>query len=372
MAEIKKSKSPRLSHPLAGANFSTLMTVLSSNGFVRGSKIPHALLASLASVARTPFSLAERAYVAKKRREYGLSKPPVFILGHWRSGTTHLYNVMSRDPGFGYVSPFATALPWDFLLMGKALEPLLARALPSGRYIDNVPVEPTSPQEDEIGLANMTPLSYYHGLYFPKHFERNFKAGVFLDGISPKQREEWKTILRYYYDKLSIAFQGQTLLIKNPVYTARLALLREMWPDAKFIHIHRNPYKVFTSMRNFYSALFREFALQDYGHVDVDRIIFETYTRMMDAITGDSQGLADNQFIEMRFDDFQKAPLDQISALYEQLELDGFEAARPGFEAYLKSITGYKKNTYHFPEDIVEKVQKHWGPYIDRWGYAAP
>ena len=49
------------------------------------------------------------------------------------------------------------------LTLGRWLEPLLLKTLPSERFIDNVPVMPDSPQEDEIALANMTEPSFYHG-----------------------------------------------------------------------------------------------------------------------------------------------------------------------------------------------------------------
>ena len=65
---------------------------------------------------------------------------PVFIVGYWRSGTTHLHNVLSQAPQFGYVSPLAAGLPWDVLGIVRALRPLLERVLPSDRYVDNVQV----------------------------------------------------------------------------------------------------------------------------------------------------------------------------------------------------------------------------------------
>ncbi|MCD8529275.1 MAG: sulfotransferase, partial [Chitinophagales bacterium] len=33
-------------------------------------------------------------------------KQPVFILGHWRSGTTHLHYILHHDPQFGTLSNY--------------------------------------------------------------------------------------------------------------------------------------------------------------------------------------------------------------------------------------------------------------------------
>ncbi len=362
---------PKLFHPLCGADTLTLTRLLARHGLpIRHA--PELLIALAVSVLRAPFSLAEHVVTQAERGRIGVKEAPVFILGHWRSGTTHLYNVMSKAEDFGFVSPFATALPWDFLLIGRLFAPLLASALPEHRFIDNIPVEPDSPQEDEIGLANMTTLSFYHGLYFPRRFAETFNAGVFFDGCTQDEIARWQRVLRYYFDKLSIGQDGRRLLIKNPVYTARVALLRRMWPDAKFIHIHRNPYKVFVSMRNFYAQLFSELALAPYDHVDVDDFILATYRRMMDACTKESAGLPEDQLVEISFEDFQKAPMTELEHLYGQLKLPGFAEAEARFARYLDSVREYRKNTYSFPAEAKERVSRHWQPYIERWSYSPP
>ena len=349
-----------------------MATVLTANGRPAASSLPQVLTAGATALVRLPFTIAEWAYVAAKRPAVEPVEAPVFILGHWRSGTTHLYNVMSRDDRLGYVSPFATGLPWDFLLFARLLRPVLEAALPKDRYIDNVTVEPTSPQEDEIALASMTPLSFYHGLYFPRAFHKNFGRGLYFDGCPARQVARWQRTLRRLYAKLTIDQGGRRLLIKNPVYTARVAMLREMWPDAKFIHIHRNPYKVFVSMRNFYARLFEQFALQDYGHLDIDTIILENYSRIMDRLVAETADLPPEQFVELSFEDFQKAPLENLEAIYGQLGLGGFAEARPIFADYLAGVSGYRKNVYSYPDEVVEKVSANWTPFIDRWGYARP
>ena len=362
----------RLTHPLCGSDAGTLYHVLRRAGPVRAARLPQLTIAILAILGRMPFTLLERAFVRAKGGGQAVIEPPVFIVGHWRSGTTHLYNVLSRAPDLGFVTPFATALPWDFLLLGRMMKPLLARALPSGRYIDNMAVEPDSPQEDEIALANMSPLSFYHGLYFPTRFEQTFNAGIFLDGCSQAEIEGWQRTLRYLYAKLSIGQGGRRLLIKNPVYTARVRLLSRTFPGAKFIHIHRSPYKVFASMRNFYPALFAEFALQPYDHVPIDEIIFRTYARMMDSLLRDSADLPADSYVELRFEDLQRDPMGELERIFGGLRLDGFVDAAPAFTGYLDSVRNYRKGTHRIPPDILERITDRWQPYIERWGYSLP
>jgi hypothetical protein len=263
-----------MAHPLSGADIGTLARVFRDGGGADRKLRAAGIWASV--MARLPFTTLECILMSKRLPELAELPPPVFILGHWRSGTTHLYNVMSQG-GFGYVPPLAVGLPWDMFGLARILRPFLERQLPERRFIDNIPVTPTSPQEDEIALANMSPLSFYHGIYFPKQFDRLIDRGVFFDGCNADEVLAWQSRFIYLLRKLAHQ-QGKPMLIKNPVYTARPALLKEMFPEAKFIHIHRNPYDVFLSMRNFYTRLLDVMALQDVpAELDTDATILRVY-----------------------------------------------------------------------------------------------
>lgn len=362
----------RTSHPLSGANPATLFGVLRDYGPLAPEHRRQFVFAAMSSLAKAPVSMLERLYVALHRKRIEPIEPPIFILGHWRSGTTHLYNVMSKAAHFGYVSPVQTALPWDFLLLGRMLGRFLEKELPEGRYIDNVSVDADSPQEDEIALANMSPLSFYHGLYFPKDFRRIFYESVFFEGVKRKRIKAWLKLQRYLFLKLQLAQDGRRLVIKNPVYTARAQMLQESWPGAKFIHIHRNPYKVFFSMRNFYDKLFKQFALQPWDHIDIDEHIFTTYLRMMARLEKGAAAMAPGQYVELRFDDFQANPMQTLEHIYGALDLPGFEGAEPAFRKYLDTVTDYQKNTYTYPEADIARITERWGSIIDKWGYQPP
>ena len=359
-----------MAHPLSGANLGTLAAVVRRGGLP--SKPGAAAMIGLAALARWPFSTAERMIMDPRLPAESEMAAPIFILGHWRSGTTHLYNIMAKGGAFGFVPPVATGLPWDLFGLARAFGPLLERALPKHRYIDNIPVKPDSPQEDEIAIANMSELSFYHGIYFPRAFSDFVRRGLFFDGCSEREIESWRRLFVYFLRKLSLHQGGRPLLIKNPVYTARLAMLRKMFLDAKFIHIHRNPYEVFVSMRNFYGKLLAEFALQGYDHVDIDETILSVYERMMRAFERDAEGLPEGRFIELRYADLDARPLAAVEEVYSTLDLAGFEAARPRFAAYLASVGGFEKNKFAYSSEAAAKVEGRLGYFLRKWAYGRP
>ena len=362
-----------LFHPLCGSNLSTLAQLLTSNGFVSLQRLPQAGIALAFTLLRWPFSTLERVAMDLTREGRSPIEAPVFIVGYWRTGTTHLHNVLSQSGKFGYISPLATGLPWDILGIVRTLEPLLELALPSDRYVDNVAVQPDSPQEDSIALASMAPMSYYHGLYFPQHFKRHFNRGVFFEGCDAREIDQWRRWHVHLLEKVSIHQGGKQLLIKNPVYTGHISKLRAIWPEAKFIHIYRNPYVVFPSTRHFFTRLLPELALQRVDPVQIEALIedliLDSYPSMMTALLSDSANLPADSFVDIRFEDLETNPLREIEKIYQTLELPGFTQARPRFEDYLTRIQGYRKNRYSFDSEMIQLVEANWAPFIKRWGY---
>ncbi len=359
-----------MAHPLSGADLRTLAAVIGRAG--PPEKRAAGAMIGLAALARFPFSTAEKLLIESRLPAADALPPPVFILGHWRSGTTHLYNVMVKSGAYAFVPPVATGLPWDLFGLARVFRPLLEKALPKRRFIDNIPVTPDSPQEDEIAVANMSELSFYHGIYFPRAFSDLVRRGLFFDGCTPSEVARWRERFVYLMRKLTLLQDGRPLLIKNPVYTGRLAMLREIFPEAKFIHIHRNPYDVFVSMRNFYQKLLKEFALQGYDHVDIDETILYVYERMMRALEKDAAGLPADRYMEIRYDRLDASPLQCLSDIYSVLSLPGFDAARPRFEAYLASVRSFEKNRFSYSDEAAAKVEARLMPFIEKWGYARP
>ncbi len=359
-----------MAHPLSGANLGTLAKVVGRSGLP--SKPLSATAIGLAALARWPFSTAERLVMESRLPAAADLSAPVFILGHWRSGTTHLYNIMCKGEAWGFVPPVATGLPWDLFGLARVFNSVLERALPEHRYIDNIPVTPDSPQEDEIAVANMSDLSFYHGIYFPRTFADHIRRGLFFDGCSDDEIDKWKERFTYLLRKLYMYQDDKPLLIKNPVYTGRVALLREMFPQAKFIHIHRNPYEVFASMRNFYAKLLNQFALQNYEHVDIDETILSVYDRMMHTLERDMAGLPEDVYLEMRYDELDHRPMESVERIYSTLALPDFDMARPKFETYLASVESFKKNKFAYSDEAAAKVESRWRYFVDKWGYERP
>ncbi len=367
IAEIKTGNT--LSHPLLGSTLPALVRILRAYGRPEGAGWRTLLAAFGSALGRSPFSLAEWCWTRTTNLRESDFPAPIIIVGHWRSGTTHLYNILGTSPKFAYVSPVATGLPADFLLLGRLIRPLLERALPSGRVIDNIPVTPTSPQEDEIALGSLSEQSFMHALYFPKHFDEVIDRHLFFDGVSPGAEKRWSRLFLAFLEKVQRTRRGCPVILKNPVYTARIARLRQIVPQARFIHLHRHPDEVFRSMRGYYHKLLPELALQRARIDDLDGRILDIYGRMMERLNRDARELPANQWVECRYDELQSDPMDLLKRIFDTLELDDFAASAPHFHRYLDSLKDYQRNPHHLSGADRRLVRSRLSHVFERWNY---
>ena len=358
----------KFAHPLFGSSLSNLINLFRQNGAPGRSHRIQVLAALITAAARAPLSMAEQVWYGRTVSRLNMP-PPVFIIGHWRSGTTHLANLICQSPQFGTVTPVASGLPHNLLTLGKWLKPWLENKIPSDRLIDRVAVTPGSPQEDEFGLANMVNTSFLHALYFPGNFEENWNHGIFADNWSTNQLVKWKEAHSRYLRKVYLDQGRRPIVVRNPAYTCRIPLLRALWPGAKFIHIYRNPYDVFPSMKNYFQKLLPVLALQEYEQIDIERVILSTFQKILQAVIHDQQQLSEHEFIEISYENLRHEPLSTMEEVFKQLELPGLEASRPYFENYLDGIRAYKKNEYQ--QDILEMdlIKTQWGDIIEHYGY---
>ncbi len=366
---MKKPSPALLEHPLLGANLKTLGNAYRRYGAASWRCLPHTAFFYLSAFARLPFALADQIKLKRSDPEINIVRNPVIIVGYWRSGTTHLHNLLGSSSRFGIITPLASGIPGEILSLGTWFESLLEKALPETRGIDRVKVTAKSPQEDEIPLANMQLLSIFHALYFPSDFTNLFSKTVFFENATPSEVNLWMQSLKHFWKKISMHQNNKPLLVKNPVYTARLKHLLEMFPDTKIIHIYRNPYRVYPSAVQYFNNMLGKLALQNYDPGVVESVVQESYPRMLNRLYSDVENLPPHRFTEVKFEELDNNPLQVLENLYDNLNLDGWSDDEPALRQYLDSISDYKKNRYKTDKKLEEKVKKHWGEFIRKWNY---
>ena len=234
--------------------------------------------------------------------------------------------------------------------------------------MDNMALRFDSPQEDEFAPLLLSLMSVYLGISFPKRTAEYEKYLSFKDA-TPAERKTWSEAMLFFCKKLSMD-DSRALLMKSPPHTARIKLLLDIFPDARFVHIHRNPHEVFRSQQHFFDTAGWYTYLQRPDLDAIDDGILARYTRMFDAYFEDVDLIPKGQFHELRFADLERDPMGEISKIYEALSLSNFKSVEPDMLQYVNSLKVYKKNAFQPPEsEMRDRIAKEWARSFERWGY---
>ncbi len=369
-----KQQTFNLSHYLMGVRLDNYLHLLTKARFrLEPKRLPQTLLIGLTSLVLSPFALLEALFFAAPIAATKPKKDPVFVIGCWRSGTTYLQNLLTRDSQFAWADPVNTALFSNSLLLGWLLRGAVGSGLKGARPMDNVQYRLDLPMEETFAVANFSPWCLDHLLAFPVNYEDYLKA-AFVEDLTPRQRRSWRRAYDYMVRKMTLAKGGRQLLFKSPDNTCRLAELLDMYPDAKLINIHRDPYTTVRSAVHMFHAqmdMLRLSRLPEAENIDelIEDVILTLFERMYRALFALEDKLKPQQLVSVAYEDFVAAPEQGLKHIYETLGLDGFEAALPAFREFIESQRSYQKNKHELSPALREKINRRLGFYFERYGY---
>lgn len=357
--------------PSLGIQVRNWMKLIITNGLIAFKYYPRVFLVNLVSTIGIPFRIYERWKWDKEVEKTNLKKPPIFILGHWRSGTTHLHNLMVKDPQFGFITMLQAAFPKSFM-SNNFFRSFMKIFLPKTRPMDNMKMGIDEAQEEEMALGNLFPYSFYNGWYFPRKMMEYYFKFIRFENISRVIKEQWKKVYQYLLKKATLNMRGKQLVLKNPANTGRVKMLLELYPDAKFIHIYRNPYIVYNSTQILYQKMIQAFMLQEISQEEIEKNIFKIYKEMMISYFNESKLIPKDNLVEVRFEDLETNAIKELERIYNSLSLNGFDNVKETVKSYLKTLTHYKKNKISLNKQLIEKIEKNWKFTIDKWDYLPP
>ncbi len=353
---------------LLGMSTGTWIRILQENRFAVDSPF---LLSALSVSAASVLNGLCRVFDDWRAPRFGgvLTRDPIFIVGHWRSGTTLLHNLLAVDKQFATPNFCQVFFPNSFITAGKPLHWFLNRALPKKRQIDDMEIGPELPQEDEFALCALTGLSPYIAYAFPRNWEHYNRYLTFTDATDDEIRR-WKAAVRTYVHKLTSVYR-RPLILKSPPHTARLRLLLEIFPNAKFVHVHRNPYEVFQSSCRTLSIGPPLLQMQRFDFNDLEELVLSRYEALYDMFLEQRSMVPAGNLFEMSFDTLTRDPLRAVQTLYRELSLQGFDDIKNDLRTYVDSLVGYKPNRHtELSESSAERVAERWKRFFSSWGYS--
>jgi hypothetical protein len=298
-------------------------------------------------------------------------KEPVFIIGMPRTGTSILHATMHEDPA--HRSPMA----WECLLPYPAPTPdnfrdnaqLHTIEKEFGQLFKLVPdfkkkhyMEAGSPQEC-LGITALDFNSYMFSaqLYIPSYMEWFGSKSDMLGTMRFHKR-----FLQYLQ---SGGVKGERWLLKSPVHLRRLPELFEVYPDARIIMTHRGPSDIVSSTASLISSVRTLYSNHEDPIVsgkEQAMLWSDYFNRFIDSRKKLGR---EDQFIDVKFEDFVADQTGVISTIYERFGWDLPESNVKRFRNFLHRNPKDKHGKHMYSIDTFglkeEELNRQFSSYLE-------
>jgi len=326
-----------------------------------------------------PFRLYEYYTQDTKIQRYQIEHPPIFILGHWRSGTSILQSLLTRDPNRGYLHKYASVFPASFLCSENLLMPpikFITNCFELKKNISEISVSWEWDTPGELDIAMTTLFSSYSphwGHVFPNNeFNYYMDKYLFFDTATRREENKWKEICLSLLKKVSIKNNHRQLIIKSPGNTARVKQLLDLFPKAKFVYIHRNPFDVFYSNKKMWHIIIENLSFQQISESQIRNIILKTYKRVIENYLDTRTLIPGGNLVELRYEELINKPMYNLAQIYKRLSLPGFDYAKSYFQEFISNHIEDNRSKYNYETNTVADIEQYWELSLQKWPYRNP
>jgi hypothetical protein len=242
--------------------------------------------------------------------------------------------------------------------------------LPKTRFgLDNVRLQWKTPYEDEFALAGGHGISPYISFAFPAQRDY-YDRYLTLHDLTDRERAEWIEHWRTFLQKLTWKYD-RPLVLKSPCHTCRIKTILDVFPDAKFVNIHRNPFDVFRSTRHMIGIIDRYWAMQRAPLESWETRALHQYRQMYEVYFAERSLIPAGRLCETSYESLDADPVNQVRRIYESLELPDFAEFAPQLTEYVDGLAGYQKNKLPaLSADDRAMVAREWAICFEQWEYA--
>lgn len=277
----------------------------------------------------------ERARAAESSLDDTELPPVTFILGLPRTGTTVLHQLLAQDPAlrtipywesFDPVAPAAGEPDRRPQKVEKMLGQLDA-IVPQIQAIH--PMAATAPEEC---------VALFMNVFRTLQFDIQYRIPGYADWLLA---QDATIAYRGYREQLQRIWRdrpmGERFLLKDPTHIVHLESLAEMFPEARFIFIHRDPARSISSICSLYAytrSVFRD--VVDPRAIGAE-IMNGYWPDALDALPERRARLAADRCADVRQADLVERPLEVAKEIYRALDFDWTEEARAAMTRHLET-----------------------------------
>jgi hypothetical protein len=369
---LKKAMTHWIFSPLAGVTYTDWTDILQEYGqHIPPRYWPRVMFTTAMSLMNSALSTHEQKKYTSQLQSVKVAAP-IFIVGHHRSGTSHLWRLLTQDDRFIFPRVTDTIFPHTLLTFSKIANKLAEWFSPNTRPQDDVKQPASSPLEEEWGLCTCTFLSTIMTRYFPESRDQ-FKYMLSLNEAAEDEKTAWKSALYRFAQKLHLSKEKEDaiILFKAPANTAKIDLILDVFPQARFIHIYRDPYRVYQSTMKMERKSLPFCSFQSMNLDGLEQFVLWRHREMYDAFLADRPRIPKNHFTQLSYEDLVKDRAGAVRNIYKELGLGGYDKMKPGLMGYINSISDYQTNSYpSLSQQKKRKIITSWYPFFNEFGYS--
>ncbi|MBX9698884.1 MAG: sulfotransferase, partial [Acetobacteraceae bacterium] len=318
------------------------------------------------------------ALAAREAREPDLlARPvtqPIVITGMPRSGTTFLHKLLAEDPENRSPAVWETVLPLPrnaadtpAKRMATVSRQLAAfeRMAPGFRAVH--PIDADSPQE----CTEITAHVFRSFRFETTHHIPGYRAWLREADHAPAYRFH----RRFLQHLQQSDGRARRWVVKCPDHVFALDALREVYPDARVVMLHRDPVEVLASVAGL-TAILRGPFTPVVDRAAVGRQVLADWVAGAEAMlhAETTRVFPPEQVLHLRFRDLTAAPMAAIEALYDRFGLPLEQGARTRMQRRITEEPrgGYGGVTHRLEEYGIDPAAARamFGDYAARFGVA--
>jgi hypothetical protein len=261
---------------------------------------------------------------------------PIIIAGLPRTGTTHLHNLLSADPGLRHL-PYWESLEPLLSDAERGVEPdpryeraaqgldVVNDAMPHFRAMHDMTADHA---HEEIQLLALT--------FSTMFFETLAPMPTYRDWLKRTDQTPAYANLKRELKVLQWARGGDRWVLKSPQHLSQFPVLFKTFPDATFVVTHRDPASVTISM----ATMAAYTARLQLAAIDPVRIGGYWSARVEDLLrdcTANRSVLPADQSLDIRFDDFMADEWGTIERIYAVAGQPLTDDARRSMEDFIRT-----------------------------------
>ena len=308
-----------------------------------------------------------KLYQFVNKRNLSKVSGPVIVSGLPRSGTTFLFDLLQCDTNFRApltweifeMMPIANTMPIKLLKIFKTKLKLRVIKTLIPKLINMHPMDANLPEEcQQIMSIDFKSIFWAYSANVPE-YEAFLKTCDYSSAILWHSR---------FLQALETVHKPKNWLLKDPCHIQHIPEILKIYPDARFIFIHRDPLEVIPSISSLTSHLRAPFT-KNINKAEIGQKALSFWKNAIDSFISDRSLIPKKQVIDISFNNLIVDPLKNISLIYKAFGLYLNIENQETMQQYLNKQKKISKHQYTYDEFGLEAdiIKASFKKYIDMY-----